>query len=206
MYCYIALPLDLHVLSLPLAFILSQDQTLLCIFLISLSLTPTIRFSKETDALVHFVSVLASLYFPSVFSMIFSVLGAFRPAFPVPRFFGVAKVETYFLFSKSFLKIFSVPCPAPSGNPFRDTPSFQTGLQRYSFFPSFQTFMQLFLPSGRANCARIPPCIILNYTGCGSYGIEKNWQDLLPYLGIDFRNLEESFRHKEGVCRMIVLA
>ena len=28
MYCYIALPLDLHVLSLPLAFILSQDQTL----------------------------------------------------------------------------------------------------------------------------------------------------------------------------------
>ena len=103
-----------------------------------------IRFSKETDALVHFVSVLASLYFPSVFSMIFSVLGAFRPAFPVPRFFGVAKVETYFLFSKSFLKIFSVPCPAPSGNPFRDTPSFQTGLQRYSFFPSFQTFMQLF--------------------------------------------------------------
>ena len=30
MYCYIMLPLDLHVLSLPLAFILSQDQTLHC--------------------------------------------------------------------------------------------------------------------------------------------------------------------------------
>ena len=30
MYCYIPLPLDLHVLSLPLAFILSQDQTLHC--------------------------------------------------------------------------------------------------------------------------------------------------------------------------------
>ena len=29
----VALPLDLHVLSLPLAFILSQDQTLLCIVL-----------------------------------------------------------------------------------------------------------------------------------------------------------------------------
>ena len=39
-YCYPALPLDLHVLSLPLAFILSQDQTLLCIFFIFLSLTP----------------------------------------------------------------------------------------------------------------------------------------------------------------------
>ena len=43
MYCYITLPLDLHVLSLPLAFILSQDQTLLCIFFISLS---SIRHSQ----------------------------------------------------------------------------------------------------------------------------------------------------------------
>ena len=31
LYCYNPLPLDLHVLSLPLAFILSQDQTLHCI-------------------------------------------------------------------------------------------------------------------------------------------------------------------------------
>ena len=31
MYCYTVLPLDLHVLSLSLAFILSQDQTLRCI-------------------------------------------------------------------------------------------------------------------------------------------------------------------------------
>ena len=30
-YCYLVLPLDLHVLGLPLAFILSQDQTLRCI-------------------------------------------------------------------------------------------------------------------------------------------------------------------------------
>ena len=29
-YCYAPLPLDLHVLSLSLAFILSQDQTLRC--------------------------------------------------------------------------------------------------------------------------------------------------------------------------------
>ena len=29
-YCYTPLPLDLHVLGLPLAFILSQDQTLHC--------------------------------------------------------------------------------------------------------------------------------------------------------------------------------
>jgi hypothetical protein len=32
MYCYTLLPLDLHVLGLPLALILSQDQTLHCMF------------------------------------------------------------------------------------------------------------------------------------------------------------------------------
>ena len=34
------LPLDLHVLSLPLAFILSQDQTLHCIYSINVLLCP----------------------------------------------------------------------------------------------------------------------------------------------------------------------
>ena len=50
-----ALPLDLHVLSLPLAFILSQDQTLLCIFFISLSLSRRSVISKEINALDSFV-------------------------------------------------------------------------------------------------------------------------------------------------------
>ena len=48
-YCYSPLPLDLHVLSLPLAFILSQDQTLLCIFLY-FQLDPN-AFFKEINAL-----------------------------------------------------------------------------------------------------------------------------------------------------------
>ena len=42
LYCYNPLPLDLHVLSLPLAFILSQDQTLLCIYTYYSSLIPTL--------------------------------------------------------------------------------------------------------------------------------------------------------------------
>ena len=58
-YCYPALPLDLHVLSLPLAFILSQDQTLLCIFFIFLAFFNRI----EIDALDLFCSVLASCTF-----------------------------------------------------------------------------------------------------------------------------------------------
>ena len=43
-YCYTALPLDLHVLSLPLAFILSQDRTLHCISHISESLPDALNF------------------------------------------------------------------------------------------------------------------------------------------------------------------
>ena len=42
-YCYSPLPLDLHVLSLPLAFILSQDQTLLCIYTI-------LNFQSDPDS------------------------------------------------------------------------------------------------------------------------------------------------------------
>ena len=52
MYCYTALPLDLHVLGLPLAFILSQDQTLLSkIYLAKPELTPPCH---EIDALDSF--------------------------------------------------------------------------------------------------------------------------------------------------------
>ena len=63
-YCYPALPLDLHVLSLPLAFILSQDQTLLCIYTLSLKFDPDnfILLKKRINALISF-SVLVVLIF-----------------------------------------------------------------------------------------------------------------------------------------------
>ena len=57
-----ALPLDLHVLSLPLAFILSQDQTLLCIFLF-LSLTPDTFNSLSESTLSIFLFLGTCLYF-----------------------------------------------------------------------------------------------------------------------------------------------
>ena len=46
------LPLDLHVLSLPLAFILSQDQTLRCIYKKFKYLSPRFSSQKLTK-LVH---------------------------------------------------------------------------------------------------------------------------------------------------------
>ena len=46
------LPLDLHVLGLPLAFILSQDQTLHCI---SLNVCPTPGIPSPCIKMVHFL-------------------------------------------------------------------------------------------------------------------------------------------------------
>ena len=56
-YCYPALPLDLHVLSLPLAFILSQDQTLHCTSFILYSSSTILTSSslKGIYALMYFV-------------------------------------------------------------------------------------------------------------------------------------------------------
>ena len=76
-----ALPLDLHVLSLPLAFILSQDQTLLCIYSSlyitnSLSLSPLpLYFKKSTLSFLLVLLVLAVLActYLSVFSMILTL-------------------------------------------------------------------------------------------------------------------------------------
>ena len=59
-----ALPLDLHVLGLPLAFILSQDQTLLCIFLF---LSFLFLFSDLSSELT-FLSFLTSQTFWLIFS------------------------------------------------------------------------------------------------------------------------------------------
>ena len=93
-----ALPLDLHVLSLPLAFILSQDQTLLCIFFILLVRLLTLDF-KEINALDLLNNLGTCLYFLSVFSMIF---------------FGRAgkgadcKGKNYFLICNIFFRFFSL--------------------------------------------------------------------------------------------------
>ena len=70
-YCYPALPLDLHVLSLPLAFILSQDQTLHCkncsfTFFDSSSYPPPCPI---TGWLTHAISIFSSVSNHSCFSV-----------------------------------------------------------------------------------------------------------------------------------------
>ena len=98
------LPLDLHVLSLPLAFILSQDQTLHCIIsyiILSLSLTLIIH-SKELTLLDKlFFSVLASCTVFSLFNELISL------SCENPFFERGCKGTHYFLICNSFVKKFS---------------------------------------------------------------------------------------------------
>ena len=90
-YCYSPLPLDLHVLSLPLAFILSQDQTLICIFFIS-QLEPDTLNSKRINALDYFLFLGTCLYLS--FSIIKELVPACRK--------GITKVEVFFNPTKFF--------------------------------------------------------------------------------------------------------
>ena len=114
-YCYLPLPLDLHVLSLPLAFILSQDQTLHCIYYKLLAPVTLIPFlPKELRSLCISTKVIVLLNYAACLSMIFNELHLFSltvrdrilPPFP----FGTAKIRTFFYlpnFSLTFLKNFS---------------------------------------------------------------------------------------------------
>ena len=98
-----ALPLDLHVLSLPLAFILSQDQTLLCIYTyITLSPIPTGFLKKKKSTLSNSrynFSVLACTYFSLV-----NELSCKKPA---PFSEAGAKVVSFLKPANFFCKKFS---------------------------------------------------------------------------------------------------
>ena len=99
------LPLDLHVLSLPLAFILSQDQTLHCIFYNISSLTwHLIILSKELTLLDKlFFSVLASCTVEQSFQWT-----CWNSLARDPFFVWGCKGTLYFLISKLFWKNFSI--------------------------------------------------------------------------------------------------
>ena len=100
------LPLDLHVLSLPLAFILSQDQTLHCIFFINLSLSSALVSLKKLTLVCTCFLVLSFSLFNELF-----VAPTFRFWALKTRSFpnGIAKVHFIFElanFFQTFLKNF----------------------------------------------------------------------------------------------------
>ena len=160
------LPLDLHVLSLSLAFILSQDQTLRCFNCFFNLCGPRFRLTSGLvldgfhSIILYYLSVLCNYSQRTLF--------IFAPSFSKRG----AKVRTFFLYFQIFSEVFSEPAPAyrldspnsPHPRPFlfHYLPGLRPNLprlrvQKYCFLPStpnvLRTFLGLFLihPDNQGN-------------------------------------------------------
>ena len=113
-YCYLMLPLDLHVLSLPLAFILSQDQTLHCKNLFFYLFTKTFPWSHSKiltcslDEIVNPAWLLLHNFKELLSAITLSMTDLFA--------FGTSKLMLLIFLSKkteTFFPAFSSSYPAP---------------------------------------------------------------------------------------------
>ena len=139
-YCYPVLPLDLHVLSLSLAFILSQDQTLhgksyfteifsgrvMCMNLDSR------RFSDSRSLRFVHLNILKNSSF---------IFSRSRSSLPAPPLESSCKGKACFSISKFFQAFFQTFFPAPRFNLFPLAPSLsKAGAKIRQSFPFFQIF------------------------------------------------------------------
>ena len=135
-HCCAPLPLDLHVLGLPLAFILSQDQTLHCknCLLLPFDSSSCLRTRPRPDA-----SDTRYLIFPIRFNVLSLSLSrnALAVRFPVESgckdttFFQTAKFFFRFFFvifhtplchSRLYSKLFFIHAPKAAENPLQNAP------------------------------------------------------------------------------------
>ena len=142
-----SLPLDLHVPSLSLAFILSQDQTLRCfiLFFLFFSVIPTARpTTSDRPGICALFSLDGGLPPSSFVLSLYRITSMFSAPFPFRK--AVTKVLPLFLTAKFFANFFQVSFqeprvragPTPSGI----TPKLHDHrsvsllrLQRYCLFP-----------------------------------------------------------------------
>ena len=122
------LPLDLHVLSLPLAFILSQDQTLLCIICLFLLADPACSSADRTAS---------RPLGPPEFSC--------RPGCPSAAFLSLISrtgLQRYcfFLYFQIFSHFFSCFFPAASGSGTARTPASPWTAHGYDNRPEEEKF------------------------------------------------------------------
>ena len=153
-----SLPLDLHVLSLSLAFILSQDQTLRCLSCsLFFSVIPTARpTTSDRPGICALFSLDGGLPPSSFVLSLYRIISMFSAPFPFRK--AVTKVQPLFqtakFFANFFFKfLFQNPASAPVRRPPASRSSLTTnGLFRFcgckgtAFSLSYQTFQHLFCP------------------------------------------------------------
>ena len=140
-YCYSPLPLDLHVLSLSLAFILSQDQTLhtkiiLQKFSLAGSCVPRISTNVDSDSrslrFVH-LNILKNSFFHLV-----------APVIPsCPPLESGCKGKACFSFSKLFKLFFQTFFPSPRLTSFPRALSLESGCKDKAMIPPFPNFFTI---------------------------------------------------------------
>ena len=140
-YCYSPLPLDLHVLSLSLAFILSQDQTLhtkiiLQKFSLAGSCVPRISTNVDSDSrslrFVH-LNILKNSFFHLV-----------APVIPsCPPLESGCKGKACFSFSKFFKLFFQTFFQSPRLTFFTRALSLESGCKDKAMIPPFPNFFTI---------------------------------------------------------------
>ena len=128
-YCYTVLPLDLHVLSLSLAFILSQDQTLHTKIIFqksSLAGSCVHRISTRVDSDSRSLRFVHLNILKNSLSLVFS---RSRSSLPSPLSKAAAKVRIVF-HSPNFSSFFSNFFSGPSFNLFPSCPLSRKRVQR----------------------------------------------------------------------------
>ena len=122
-YCYLALPLDLHVLGLPLAFILSQDQTLHCKNCFFTFLTHRISPPASAGDSTHAIPCLnlfkqRSLCYQQV-SVTFKADAKIQGIYKLPKFFSFRKdayLHSTLYFNNKTKKYFLSPSYSTTNN------------------------------------------------------------------------------------------
>ena len=108
-YCIatIVLPLDLHVLSLPLAFILSQDQTLHCIILSSLILNSVILPVNTPQHQLSYVRYLGFIFIKDLFPQNKKLISPLLFSTPPSSTLGLQKYSLYIYQPKDLILFFT---------------------------------------------------------------------------------------------------
>ena len=105
LYCYKMLPFNLHVLSLPPAFILSQDQTLLSIIYLYLNITVKVIFRCVCPELCYLLLKRFSGIFAADLHS-FKELVPKKEALNVQPFWGMQKYNFFLYIKQNILNIF----------------------------------------------------------------------------------------------------
>ena len=142
-YCYSPLPLDLHVLSLSLAFILSQDQTLHGKSYLQKFCSGRVMCFMNLDYRRFRFTLATFCSFQYLKELFFSIFISPSPDPPGLRSESGCKGKACFSFSKLFKLFFQTFFPAPRLTSFPRALSLESGCKDKAMIPPFPNFFTI---------------------------------------------------------------